>query len=273
MIFNNRQYINTPFNFSSNKNIFNYYPGRDQKEVNIQISYDKFSTNEIDNLKKYKYGVDLKQQINNDRIRKMNDNYKKKILDYEEDLRIQREREILEKRQQEDNQRYRPQIDLPIRKIIELPKLDKNTFRKKRLILDMPPIQPKKEKNEENEMNDFKKKLLLLNDNSLKYIQEHENKINESNQKVLDKIRNLQKDFHYGITTLTNQVENLKEMNTNNLRLKNKLYEDVHKISEDLKQRKIRDEQNSQYIYDMLCQSKYYNKQLKDYIYKPKFCF
>jgi hypothetical protein len=62
-------------------------------------------------------------------------------------------------------------------------------------------------------------------------------------------------------------------MNTNNLRLKNKLYEDVHKISEDLKQRKIRDEQNSQYIYDMLCQSKYYNKQLKDYIYKPKFCF
>ena len=93
------------------------YSLNDYRNVNIEISYDNFDTVNLDNLRKQRYGQDLRSQMEEDRLRKEAEKRRKKQQDLEEELRLQREREEIEKRQNEENKRYRPKINLPIRSI------------------------------------------------------------------------------------------------------------------------------------------------------------
>ena len=49
--------------YNQNQNNFNNMPVRDDRNVNIEISYDNFDTVNLDMIKKQQYGNDLRLQM------------------------------------------------------------------------------------------------------------------------------------------------------------------------------------------------------------------
>ena len=109
-------------NSSRNMNNQNY-PGQSDNDINIEISYDNYDN--IENLRKKQYGIDLRNQIDDNRRRREEERRKKELADLEEERRLKREQEEIEARQREENKRYRPKIDLPIRKLPEVEPIKK----------------------------------------------------------------------------------------------------------------------------------------------------
>ena len=113
MIFNNLQ---------RNQNNQNYL-SKSENDINIEISYDNYEN--IENIRKQQYGIDLRNQIDDNRRRREAERRRKQLEDLAEEERIKREREEIDARQKAENKRYRPKIDLPIRKINEVEPLKK----------------------------------------------------------------------------------------------------------------------------------------------------
>ena len=104
-------------NIASQKRYQNSLPQSDN-EINIEISYDNYDN--IENLRKKQYRIDLRNQIDDNRRRREEERRKKELADLADEERLKREQEEIERRQREENKRYRPKIDLPIRKLPEV---------------------------------------------------------------------------------------------------------------------------------------------------------
>ena len=89
-----------------------------ENDINIEISYDNYDN--IENLRKKQYRIDLRNQIEDNRRRREEERRKKELADLADEERLKREQEEIERRQREENKRYRPKIDLPIRKLPEV---------------------------------------------------------------------------------------------------------------------------------------------------------
>ena len=109
-------------NSSRNGNNPNYLSQSDN-DINIEVSYDNYDN--IENIRKQQYGIDLRNQIDDNRRRREAERRKKELEDLKDEERLRRERAELEARQREENKRYRPKINLPIRKITEVEPLKK----------------------------------------------------------------------------------------------------------------------------------------------------
>ena len=99
MIFNN-----------SARNLNNQnYLSKSDNDINIEISYDNYEN--IENIRKQQYGIDLRNQIDDNRRRREAERRRKQLEDIAEEERLKREREEIDARQKAENKRYRPKID------------------------------------------------------------------------------------------------------------------------------------------------------------------
>ena len=80
-------------------------------DITLEISYDNFYTLGVDMMKKKKYAEELKKQIEEKEMRKKLERQKKKLDDLNDEIRIEKERKIIEERQRENNRRSLPKIN------------------------------------------------------------------------------------------------------------------------------------------------------------------
>ena len=148
---------------------------RDDKNVNLEISYDNFDTVNLDMERKRQYAQDLQSQIEENRRKKLAAIEKKKLEDLEDELRLKREQDLIEQRQKEENKRYRPKINLPIQK------------------LDPPEPVKKVRKKTPNvkyitkEVNTINRN--VLDQNTINYLRSREMQIDNFNDKIGDNIQ------------------------------------------------------------------------------------
>ena len=228
----------------SNNNQRAYVPisVRDDKNVNIEISYDNFDTVNLEMEKKAQYAQDLRSQIEENKKRRQAALEKKRLEDLEEELRLKRERELIEQRQNAENRRYRPQVNLPlISNVIEEPKKSR-----KRITI---------ESNYIINRND------ILNESALNYLRSRENEIDYYNNMLLENLNLLNKDFENSINSLKDEIGMLNDFNQKNKKYKDQLCWEVHNIKQDLDNKKRQDGIDSKNLSSLIASSDY-TKQL-----------
>lgn len=236
MIFNNSLRNRNNPNFS----------GPADNDINIEISYDNYDN--IENLRKQQYGIDLRNQIDDNRRRREAERRKKELEDLADEERLRREREEIERRQREENKRYRPKIDLPIGKLPETEPLKKVKRKMPKINYDV----------EEQYTNNMK----LINENTLKYLRMRELQMDDYNEKILQQLRLLNKDFHTNINSLKDEIEILNDMNAKHNIFRKKFYQEVQFIQQNLDNKKLRDIQDTRGIYDLISETDYMKKKL-----------
>ena len=234
MIFRNNQNNVNSYNFS-------FSPVRDDRNVNIEISYDNFDTVNLDMARKQQYGQDLRQQMEENERKRKAEKERKKIEDLEEELRLQRERELLEKRQDEENKRYRPKIDLPIQK------------------------KPEKKENVENDrytvVNNIHKN--TLSDSALNYLRDRENQIDDFNDKMMKSLQLLNKEYQYNINSLRGQIGVLNDIHDKNKKRNDQFCKDIYDIKDNLDYRKKQNGIDANHLYDLVAKSNYANQMMR----------
>ena len=220
------------------------YSLNDYRNVNIEISYDNFDTVNLDNLRKQQYGKDLRSQMEEDRLRKEAERRRKKQQDLEEELRLQREREEIEKRQNEENKRYRPKINLPIQKINVEEKEKEN-------------LRYRKNNNEIEKKN-------VLSDSALNLLREKEMQIDNFNNRMMQSLEQIKKEYNYNINSLKGQVGLLNDMHERNKKYNDyKFYKEVNSIKNNIGYKRMKDEIDAKYLYDLVAKSNYAKQMLR----------
>ena len=216
----------------------------DYHNINLEISYDNFDTINLDFAKKQRYGNDLRQQIEDDKRRKEEEKRRKKLLELEEELRLQREREQIEKRQNEENKRYRPKIDLPLQTL----KFEDNV--KTNL----------KNKNKEQET----EKKNVLSDSALNLFRERELQIDKFNNQMMNALQQIKKEYNYNINSLKGQVGLLNDMHERNKKYNDyKFYNEINSIKNNIGYKRQKDEIDSKYLYDLVAKTNYAKQMLR----------
>jgi len=232
---------------NSTRNMNNQnYPGQSDNDINIEISYDNYDN--IENLRKKQYGIDLRNQIDDNRRRREEERRKKELADLEDERRLKREQEEIEARQREENKRYRPKIDLPIRKLPEVEPIKKLRRKIPKINYDV------EETNNSN--------LELINQNTIKYLKMRELQMEDYNEKIMHQLNLLNKDFNNNINSLKDQIEILNDMNNKHKSFRNKFYQEVHFIKQNLDNKKLRDIDDTRGIYDLINETDYMKKKL-----------
>jgi hypothetical protein len=231
----------------NNQNQDNYYSPvsvRDNRNVNLEISYDNFDTVNLDMARKQQYGMDLRRQMEENERRKKEALEKKKREDLEEELRLKRERELIEQRQNEENKRYRPKIDLPIQKVI----------------IEQPKVKTPQVQNE-NTNYIIERKNNTLSESALNYLKDRENQIDRFNERMMENLRKINNDYQSNINALRGQIDQLNCIHERNQRYKDQLCQEVYDIKDDLNNRNSQNGIDSQNLYDLIAKSSY-NKQM-----------
>ena len=232
---------------NSTRNMNNQnYPGQSDNDINIEISYDNYDN--IENLRKKQYGIDLRNQIDDNRRRREEERRRKELADLEDERRLKREQEEIEARQREENKRYRPKIDLPIRKLPEVEPTKKLRRKIPKITYDV------EETNNSN--------LELINQNTIKYLKMRELQMEDYNEKIMQQLNLLNKDFNNNINSLKDQIEILNDMNNKHKSFRNKFYQEVHFIKQNLDNKKLRDIDDTRGIYDLINETDYMKKKL-----------
>ena len=218
----------------------------DYHNINIEISYDNFDTINLDFAKKQQYGNDLRQQIEDDRRRKEEERRRKKQLELEEELRLQREREQIEKRQNEENKRYRPKIDLPLQ-TLKYEDNEKNNLRYKN-------------NNKEQEV----EKRNVLSDSALNLLRERELQIDKFNNQMMQTLQQIKKEYNYNINSLKGQVGLLNDMHERNKKYNDyKFYQEMNSIKDNIGYKRQKDDIDSKYLYDLVAKTNYAKQMLR----------
>ena len=216
----------------------------DYHNINLEISYDNFDTINLDFAKKQRYGNDLRQQIENDKRRKEEEKQRKKLFELEEELRLQREREQIEKRQNEENKRYRPKIDLPLQTL----KFEDNVKTNLR------------NKNKEQET----EKKNILSDSALNLLREREMQIDKFNNQMMNALQQIKKEYNYNINSLKGQVGLLNDMHERNKKYNDyKFYNEINSIKNNIGYKRQKDEIDSKYLYDLVAKTNYAKQMLR----------
>ena len=217
----------------------------DYRNVNIEISYDNFDTINLDLARKQQYGQDLRQQMADDRRRKEEAKRLKKQQELEEELRLQREREQLEKRQEEENKRYRPKINLPLQTLNVVEK-EKGNLRYK------------------NNDNQEPEKKNVLSESALNLLRDKEMQIDRFNNEIMKSLQQIKREYNYNINSLKGQVGLLNDMHERNKKYNDyKFYKEIDSIKDNVGYRRIKDEIDAKYLYDLVAKSNYAKQMLR----------
>ena len=234
------------YNNSSRKGNNPNYLSQSDNDINIEVSYDNYDN--IENIRKQQYGIDLRNQIDDNRRRREAERRKKELEDLKDEERLRRERAELEARQREENKRYRPKINLPIRKITEVEPLKKVRRKIKKINND----------NEDTNSVNIK----LINENTLNYLKMRELQMEDYNEKILQQLRLLNNDFNTNMNSLKDEIEILNDMNNKHKIFRNKFYQQVHFIQQNLDNKKLNDIQDTRGIYDLITETDYMKQKL-----------
>ena len=229
------------FGYYQNKNDNDPTALRNDKNVNIEISYDNFDTINLDFIRKKQYAQDLLGQIEENKRKKREALEKKKLEDLEEELRLKREQELIELRQNEENKRFNPKINLSVQEPLK-------NQRKRTPNVNVNYITTEINTIENNNNNNY------FSEN---YLRARGKEIDIYNDKILENLKLLNNDFEYNINSLKSEIGLLNNMNAKNKRYKDKLYQEVHYIKENLDDKKIQDSIDSKNIYDVVSDSEY----------------
>ena len=229
---------------NQNQNSYNPLPYRDDRNVNIEISYDNFDTVNLDMARKQQYGQDLRRQIEENERKRREAREKKKQEDLEEELRLKRERELMEQRHNEENKRYRPKINLPIQTI----KVEKKEPKEnERYIVENINI----------------KKSNTLSDSALNYLRERENQIDDFNDKMMKNLKMLTQEYQYNIDSLKGQIGILNDIHDKNKKSNDQFYKEVNGIKDNIYYRKNQNGIDADNLYDLYAKSNYVNQMMR----------
>ena len=232
---------------------------RDDKNVNIEVSYDNFDTVNLDMERKRQYAQDLLSQIEENQRKKREALEKKRLQDLEDELRLKREQELIDQRKKEEDKRYRPKINLPIQKLeapAPLKKPRKRTPNVKYITKEVNTI----DRN-------------ILNQNTINYLRSREMQIDDFNDRILEQLRLLNNDFQYNLNSLKGEIGLLNDMNEKNKRDKDKLFQEVNIIKENLESQKNKNNIDTRNIYELITRSdfkKHFLGNLHSYGTNPK---
>jgi len=218
---------------------------RDDRNVNIEISYDNFDTINLDQERKRQYAQDLRDQIEENQRRKREAAEKKRLADLEDELRLKREQELIDKRQEEENKRYRPKIDLPVKTIEPVKPLKKV---------------PKKIVTEEDNIRNFYNRNYFLNENTSNYLIAREKDLDNFNNNILGNLNMLNDEYQTNLHLLKGEINLLTDANEKTQRFKDKLYKEMNDIKSNLDFKRKQDRYDSRNIFALIDKTNYTNQ-------------
>ena len=190
---NNIQNINNKENNSNSPN-----------DITIEVSYDNFYVLGVDMMKKKKYAEELKAQIEQKRYLKKLEEEKRKLDEIKDDLRIEKERKLLEEKEKQNNKKYIPKINLkPLPKIEPVKILTPRT--------SVPPKFINKYKTPIKTKYIYRKK--SNKDEIIKYLLERENNLEKFNYDINKQINGIKNDFNFGIKKLKEEINKINYRN------------------------------------------------------------
>lgn len=239
--------INNSYNYS------NQGSSTSPDEITLEISYDNFYTLGVDMMKKKKYAEELRKQIEEKKMLKKLENQKKKLDDLNDDIRIEKERKMIENRQKEDNKRFLPRINItpyypkpkPIQEPMKvytpppppsMPLIEKyRTPPKPRLNLDLI-----KSYSGPNYIEPPKTKIVyrkISNTEETKhFLREREEDLEKFNRDMRDQLTMLKNDFNYGMKQLNDEVDSLNNgIGNKNHNFRYLITQKVNELSADIK--------------------------------------
>ena len=164
-------------------------------DITIEVSYDNFYTLGVDVMKKKKYAEELKAQIEQKRYLKQLEQEKKKLDDINEELRIEKERKIIEEREKQNNKNKIPVINM-----LSLPKIEPAKILTPRIAI---PDKYKTNKKIEKFGPKIKTRYIyrrIRNEEDTKnYLMEKERDLERFNMNLSNEINKIKNDFDYGM--------------------------------------------------------------------------
>ena len=180
-------------NFQTIPNINNNKNSNSPNDITIEVSYDNFYVMGVDMMKKKKYAEELRAQIEQKKYLKKLEEEKRKLDDINDELRIEKERKEIEERENRNNNKYIPKINLrPLPKIepakVSTPKIS---------------IPPKmvtkykiyKKKSSEDEINN--------------YLRKREMNLERFNNDLNEQLNGIKNDFNSGIKKLNDEIHKI----------------------------------------------------------------
>ena len=269
---NNDSYNNSNFTSSSNNNPINYsnqgnFTSPD--DITLEISYDNFYTLGVDMMKKKKYAEELRKQIEEKQLRKKLENQKKKLDDLNDEIRIEKERKIIEDRQKENNKRYLPKINIipynpphknqnPI-KIYTPPPLPSIPL----INQNKSPLKPKINTDFIEKYNNSPSKIKYVyrkvynTEETKNFLKEREEGIEKFDEEMSKQLKSLKKEFNMGIQKLNDEIEHLNRIGYSNYNYRYLLNQKINEISTDIKNNNNKKtNEQIEHIYNVIRKSK-----------------
>ena len=211
-MFANFNFVNNKnFNNNFNNNNFNNYSNLryNNSQANIEISYDNYFTNNYyKEIEKEKYANDLRQQIEENKLRKEMEKRKKEEEDLKDELRLIKENQQLEIQQKKENQKIiSNNKNININNNIKTIKNNNNN-----------------NNNKNNNNNNY------LNS----YLQQRANEIKTKDNEIKNLLSSINDTFFHQINRMNFELEKLKEVNLHSNLYKIDLAKSIQDLSNTL---------------------------------------
>ena len=195
-------------------------------------------------MKKKKYAEELKAQIEEKRYLKQLEKEKRKLDDIKDDLRIEKERKIIEERQKQNNPKIIPKINLT-----PIPKKEPIKIQTPRV--QLPPKIIYKQRTPEKKI---KTKYIYMKSNEYEinnYLRERERNLERFNTDLNDQINGIKNDFNSGMRKLNDEINKI------NYRIEDK-NKKIYDLIDDIKKSRIPKKNNVeiQHIYSIIRKNK-----------------
>ena len=217
---------NNFINFSNNHPKNNPSPS---DGITLEISYDNFYTLGVDMIKKRKYAEELKQQIEETKMRKEIERQNKKLQDLADDIRIEKERKIIEQRLNNDKKRPNIQSNINLPKIQnEYPKSFVTEPKEEiipKKVVHISPIRPRK--------NIIKYNYVNTTEDTNKFLRQRKIGLEQFSQDMNDQLKLINQEFSLSMRKLNNEVNGINILNNKNL-----LGNNINEIREEIKNNK-----------------------------------
>jgi len=214
---NNNNYNN---NFNNNYSNLRY----NNSQANIQISYDNYFTNNYyKEIEKEKYANDLRQQIEENRLRKEYEKRKKEEEDLKDELRLIKENQQLELQQK------------------------KNIENKKNIISNNNNIIINNNKtiNKTNNVNNYLQS----------YLQQRSNEIKTKDNEIKNLLSSINDTFFHQINRMNFEIEKLKEVNLHSNLYKIDLAKSIQDLSNTLHKKNYEQSFKKDSMYKMMIET------------------
>ena len=210
------------------QNINNNENTKSPNDITIEVSYDNFYVMGVDMMKKKKYAEELRAQIEEKKYIKKLEEEKRRLDEIKDDLRIEKERKIIEEREKENNKRLIPKINL-------MPLQKKEPIK----VITPPMVMPSKLTTKFKTPKKIIKKNYIYrkkynNDEIINYLRERERNLERFNTEINEQINGIKNDFNLGMRKIHFEIEQINNKNYKKVKFDN-LIDDIRNIKNNKK--------------------------------------